>query len=376
MKLRGWFLLIFAGLLLSGNAQIPEVKLNQTLGINFFSDTGMWSKKALEKRLSLRFRGNAKRFYTRFSRNVAGVRPVELEVITADDNDTIVIATFTFANQGDTVKKHRTGIAQSGRTIAKNISRLCGHKRKGSFSDGTHKIKGDMWQTRYAKLILEVDKGDFTLLHILPPGGMKKAANPGDKDFSKNVIRNQFGDVFIPNVPMVDQGQKGYCVPATVARIFLYYGIHADMHHLAKLGETDRENGTYSDTLFKEMNSIRRKARLKMKVYKDLSMNTIIQNIDNGYPLFWTIDGDLNKVYSFSGANRSKAASPDAWKRMLKNFSVNDFPSCGHVLLIIGYNRKTGEIAVSNSWGNTKPQWVEFRYAKRVSRAGTVVFSP
>ncbi|MFR4224380.1 MAG: hypothetical protein ACLT38_12745 [Akkermansia sp.] len=38
----------------------------------------------------------------------------------------------------------------------------------------------------------------------------------------------------IQDIPMVDQGQKGYCVVATAARIFAYYGMdYVDQHELA-----------------------------------------------------------------------------------------------------------------------------------------------
>lgn len=42
-----------------------------------------------------------------------------------------------------------------------------------------------------------------------------------------NVTTNEDGDVFIPGIPMVDQGPKGYCVVASVQRLFEYYGIPA-----------------------------------------------------------------------------------------------------------------------------------------------------
>ena len=44
---------------------------------------------------------------------------------------------------------------------------------------------------------------------------------------------------------MVDQGQKGYCVVATAARIFAYYGMdYVDQHELASLANTSADGGT------------------------------------------------------------------------------------------------------------------------------------
>ncbi len=363
----------------ASGTEITRQKLNKVLGIPLFTQKDTWSKTALQKRLRLRLIGNSKRFSGHFNRNIAGAKPVEIEIHTADDNNKINLITITYANQGDTGEKYKSVIRNTGRTISRTMNG-CGKKSKGGFSDGAFKIKGDVWQTAYAKFVLEMDKGDFVLFHILPPAGMKEAVNPGKKDFSKNVKRNDFGDVWIPNVPMVDQGPKGYCVPATMTRIFLYYGIHMDMHHMAKISETGRgeDDGTFIHVMLKEIEYLRRNARLKMNVIKDFSIKNIARNINKGYPVFWTIDKNPGQAYNFSLKNREKAATPEIWNRMLKKFSVKSFSKSDHVLLIIGYNEKTNEIAVSNSWGanHIKPTWIPLKIARKVSNGNLLVFSP
>ena len=378
MKKILFFFLVFCTLCTSGS-EITRQTLNDLLGIPLFTSEKTWSKNALQQRLKLRLTGNNRRFSTRFNRNIAGAKPVELEIHTADDNDTVTIISVTYANQGDSQENYKTLIRDTGRTISKRMNN-CGKKIKGGFSDGVFKIKGDLWQTKYARFVLEMDKGDFVLFHILPPEGLKKTTDPGKKDFSKNVKRNNFGDVWIPNVPMVDQGPKGYCVPATMTRIFLYYGIHMDMHHMAKMGNTGRgeKEGTFLHIIFKEINQLRRDARLKMKEISSISIKNIARCIDKGHPVFWIIYKDPGKAYAFSNANRSKAATPEIWNRKLKKFSISSFPKSDHVLLIIGYNEKTEEIAVSNSWGENhiKPTWIQLKIAQRVTSGNLVVFSP
>ena len=54
---------------------------------------------------------------------------------------------------------------------------------------------------------------------------------------------------------MIDQGEKGYCAAATLARILQYYGYPISMHAIGELAQTTAEGGTYDDDLF---NSIRR----------------------------------------------------------------------------------------------------------------------
>ncbi|MBQ7176011.1 MAG: hypothetical protein IJS08_01240 [Victivallales bacterium] len=54
------------------------------------------------------------------------------------------------------------------------------------------------------------------------------------KDLPKRVIKEADGTRWL-HVPMVDQGSKGYCVPATFARILRYYNADVDMHIMAQL---------------------------------------------------------------------------------------------------------------------------------------------
>ena len=65
---------------------------------------------------------------------------------------------------------------------------------------------------------------------------------------------------------------------------------------------------------------------------------------------------------------------PDAWKKQLgearraaRRFRVER--ETGHVCMIIGYNKQTGEIAVSDSWGpEYAERWVTPEEASAVSQ--------
>jgi hypothetical protein len=75
-------------------------------------------------------------------------------------------------------------------------------------------------------------------------------------DLPGNVARHDKGNVFIRNLPMVDQGNKGYCLPASTQRIFEYYGIGADMHQIAQVAESDPGKGTSALSMAKELDRI------------------------------------------------------------------------------------------------------------------------
>ncbi|MCP3968349.1 MAG: hypothetical protein GY750_02480 [Lentisphaerae bacterium] len=76
------------------------------------------------------------------------------------------------------------------------------------------------------------------------------------------VKKNNSGDIFIP-LPMVDQGQRGYCVVASLTRILKYYDSGTDQHMLAALAKTDASRGTTLD----DMENALRKAGLKLRFY-------------------------------------------------------------------------------------------------------------
>ena len=52
------------------------------------------------------------------------------------------------------------------------------------------------------------------------------------------------GHCYIDAIPMIDQGEKGYCAAATLARILQYYGYPISMHAIGELAQTTAEGAT------------------------------------------------------------------------------------------------------------------------------------
>lgn len=92
-------------------------------------------------------------------------------------------------------------------------------------------------------------RGEYLRLRILPPDRQPDRlkstlrASTDGKDLASRVIKDANGDCYLP-VPMIDQGGKGYCVAATVARIMRYYGAELDQNTIAQLASTDIVRGT------------------------------------------------------------------------------------------------------------------------------------
>lgn len=372
-------LLILCFLLPASGVTIAEI--NQALGLPLLgANRSEWTLPALQTRMKKKFNGSNGRFSLEHHSPVAGAAPEEIIVYTTGKNQQILRITIIYANKGDTTGRYSAMIRDAKRSISDTLTPILGKNKRNTFYSGNLRVKADMWQSRWGNFFLEVNKKEFTMLHLIPPGGNSKPQTPDrKKDYSANIKRNKFGDVFIPNVPMVDQGSKGYCVPATMERVFLYYGIAVDMHHLADIGNTDRNDGTYTDEILRDVTRIRRRAGLSFTRLSGLSISSVSRYIDKGYPVFWIMYSteELNKVYAFSTANRKNAASPEAWKRALKKVSIPADDEGPHMCLIVGYNRKTDEIAVTNSWGDRHiiPIWIPLKVAKKVSRE-LLVFTP
>ena len=154
------------------------------------------------------------------------------------------------------------------------------------------------------------------------------------------------GEVMLTGIPMVDQGQKGYCVAATCQRVFNYMGLSCDQHELASLLATSAEEGTNLSTMYLALSKVDSRYGTKFKAvkanrpftrmtYKELDryqkpefMKVVKQYIDEGQPLIWAVD---------LGRGPSEPGLPQQ--------------SGGHMRLIIGYNETNHEVIYSDSWG-------------------------
>lgn len=97
----------------------------------------------------------------------------------------------------------------------------------------------------------------------------------------KNVIKES-GKVWINNIPMVDQGPKGYCVPSVLERVMGYYGVSVNQHIFAGMMDTRSTEGTSLSNMY----MVLRKCSKKLNV-----------NIRRQYESFRTVS-DVEKFVS------------------------------------------------------------------------------
>jgi hypothetical protein len=214
------------------------------------------------------------------------------------------------------------------------------------------------------------------------------AAPVGRGSLVSNVKREESGDVVIANVPMVDQGPKGYCAVATAERVFKYYGIPVDQHEMAQIADTSDGGGTSPDKMLAALNKLEGRMGVSVRVIEDWEFKKFMDKVDDynkeakkakkpevdASPRGGTIyineiveqmDGEVLKVArterdrsGFGKFQRTVAALidqgiPIMWSVSLGLLPEKEIPQAngGHMRLIIGYNAKTSELLYSDSWG-------------------------
>lgn len=274
--------------------------------------------------------------------------------------------TISIFNRGDSGKITQTEFDSRYNKTKDYITKQLNKRpssRKGNISRGIM-TTGLKWKSPLGSAVLvhnnEVPKvHEFLRLRLSSPDaeGIYKAALE-DRSYAtvrksrlpRNVVEKD-GNVLITNIPMVDQGAKGYCVVASTQRVFEYYGISCSMHQLAQLAKSDPKNGTSTLKVVEQLSSIdylfqTRFSCLAIKhenrfvkledgnlVGKDISKKSfyklIYSNIDKGLPLLWSLELGV------------KPEVPN----------LNPQTSGGHMRIIIGYNLKENKIIFSDSWG-------------------------
>lgn len=245
------------------------------------------------------------------------------------------------------------------------------------------------WENGIARLEVNADgkrkkfTPEFIRLNIARDAKTLSSGSASDSitksELRENIVTEEDGTVWLKNVPMVDQGQKGYCAPATIARVFAFYGMdQVDQHSLADLCASQGNGGTSTKEIEAAMKLICKNYRTKFIILEDYSaaINSFapaynklakrkkMQPLSTTDPL-GTADADL-----LLECRAGKASQVTSWLREVKKHidmgspivwgvTVGIYPEevslpqsrGGHLRLIIGYNLKKKTIIFSDSWG-------------------------
>lgn len=314
--------------------------------------------------------------------------------------DKIGLVQVQLYNRGDHGEMNRRDYEALIAKAEEAITNALGVKpvNRGRDASSAVKAEGKIWTTDKGSYLLEYSatktpfRAEFVRLELAPKEEEKSLTQkllekPPVFRGLDHVERNkETGDVVINDIPMVDQGQKGYCVPASSERVLRYYGIRVDANELAQLANSSAEEGTSVQALIDSLKTLTARLRIRTRALIEFDYRQFNQMVEeynrvakrrgtNQAPtlgsgvsitdVFERMDADTLR----ESRTKSKAGI-DKFERLIKTHVDKGIPllwSCvlgvfpepkrtsqttgGHMRLIIGYNDKTKEIVFSDSWG-------------------------
>ena len=392
---------------LKGVDQLQPAVLNELVGQPLFGDASLWQTKAEEVAQRLQWpkesetkASSSYRDYPKDDYRLFGARPWSVAMYASDGMVTNL--SLVYANKGDLFGMNgennnrvdretpepqamailKKKMKEDVDAITAKLTEKLGEPQKQRFGEGEGRDTMLRWDWRGHTILLREKEAEYVGVEVVTKtfadaGG--KVEMTGDKIIreraEKNVIKRPNGDVVIEDIPMVDQGPKGYCVPATAERAMRYLNVPADMYVLAMAGETNLGGGTSVQKLLQGVRSdISRKGRSFDSWDGELKLKQLQRYIDKGLPVIWGLysTDEFNKLANDRTKARKDTTDFKQWKDKLPSMMDKSLVADreqGHVVLIIGYNKETNEFAFSDSWGEDyKERWITFEEAENVSQ--------
>ncbi len=369
---------------------VPWQEMNRLFGTDIWKDPVLWDDPTSNAAARMELQMESKtdfmenhRAYPLGKKTVLG-EPVYTTVLYGGDEH-VESLSFVFLNQGDMpqstgfispgiIKEMAEKIETSGMRVHDALIPVLKKPKRDMLGKGDMREKVYRWDWNGHAIMLTMQEGKYAAMRIMPCARADRAGrvdklkeNELKKRMASCVERRDNGDVIIRNIPMINQGPKGYCSPATWERYLRYMDIPSDMYLLALAGNTGVGGGTYANQMIDATESlISSNGRELELISGKLDPESISEHIDAGLPIMWR----FLSTPSFQQAANENTARRNGQKKKKKNDSgqAEDTGSGGHICLIIGYNKQTGEIAISDSWGpRFAERWVKARDAQRVS---------
>ena len=373
--------------------------INDLLGIPLLQDNYLWddTDESVAERLGWTLESKTDsqsgyRYYPAESYRLLGTNAYACALYGMDGKAARL--SIVFANKGDfefspvptkdEIKAMEETVERDEALLFKHLSEVLGEPARQSYGGGgSLRERIQRWDWQGHAFLLASQKGEYVSLRII---SSEVAENCGrgerfsDARLRKltrgNVCSHENGDVVIKNIPMVNQGPKGYCVPATFERYLRYMQIQVDMYLLAMAGQTRIGGGTYLSKIIEAVEGYLSSQNRSLKAMQETIDTRMVQKyVDDGLPIIWAMysSGQYNQYANQRTIERQSVNDWDAWRQKLKEqerkIRFGKDVSAAHACLIVGYNEDTNEIAVSDSWGaEYEERWISAEHAQQVSQ--------
>lgn len=377
-----------------------------------FSQANLWlltqaEFEAAAKGMGFEWTSTARDSARSVQRGMAVYGQPAVEAVARFDGEKLKEITVAIYARGDAGDLGREQYDTLIRGSIEALNRATGVKFIPRGKDATNAVKADgvFWKTPQAHFLLEYSatrevksreipfRAEFVRLEVTPPTKMAGLASATASTLTRarfspaqQVKKDQAsGDVVIASVPMVDQGQKGYCVVASAERVMRYYGAQVDANELAQIANSDAEGGTSYQAMFNALKKVGARLKVRVRSHEELTVKGILELIKDynraakkaGFgeipdPGLFIDMGLIYQQMKFEPLKEARTRNradlgrfqrdlqqhvdqgiPLLWSVQLGMVKEPGIPqnAGGHMRLIIGYNLKTSEVIFSDSWG-------------------------
>ncbi len=356
--------------------------------------------------------GRSWRLYAAYEKNyqLFGAMPYSVALY-SDQGGVVSSVSIVYANKGDfgstagfgkdhfnsgtttTAGSLSEAMAKDEATVAKALTSVLGEGKVQRYGEGATRRKITRWDWNGSAFILSNEENEYVSLAIVPSstadnGGKSVMVKDGEvkQRLLASVVKSDNGDVYLSEIPMVDQGPKGYCAPATFERAMRTMGLEADMYLLAMVGQSMAGGGTSVELL---LEGVRRQVyskgrRTKDETLKEVRIRDLKRYLDEGIPVMWTLCSmeSYNELVDKNTATRKTVKDWKAYTTEIagggETLAKLEKPASNHhICMIVGYNEATQELAVSDSWGpQFERRWVPVSVANWASMGGIFMILP
>lgn len=332
----------------------------------------------------------------------------------------VQISIYNRGDFGDLDKKAFDTLVERSKETLNTLAQVAPLER-GTDNAGAVQSHGLVWATPTSRFLLEWSdtpagtaqspnyRAEFIRLRITPLGdrpktfvdqvrsqstlasGTAQAKTVRAADLPARVTKNADGDELIPNIPMVNQGQKGYCVTAATERILRYYGVEVDQNELAEIANSDARAGTNPEVMLEALKKLASRFRVQVMTEYRLSYadfvrevndyNRVARNapktlnaklIDQQYSLgsYPSVCRQMNGELLVEAKTKFNPSYMTTFGQNVRRYIERGIPLLwsvqlgllpeeklgpnahgGHMRLIVGINARTQEIYYSDTWG-------------------------
>lgn len=215
-----------------------------------------------------------------------GVKAGECVIISHQGKE-IKGVSLSLYNKGDDGRISVTSFNKLRNKLRDEITKKLSVKSRLVKRRGTVTTESDEWKWEGSLYRLEGSKSVSGQPEFLRFRAMsQRTANRGESTASRSSLKanlrkvSKTGEVFIDNIPMVDQGAKGYCACATAARIYQYYGRTTDQHEIAQIAGSSALRGTSAAEMVAALKKVTRKLNSRVNIVYEYPKGLTAKNDD------------------------------------------------------------------------------------------------